>query len=191
MKKIIAAALLSALVATPALADNTSSKAAPKKSVSTQAPMMQGTKDGCDVEHNMGSHYGHGMTGGYGAGMMGGYGSGMMMEPDMHLLGTLSLSDEQQVKINKLSDELRHNNWATQGLFNDETAKLRDLYEADQRDPAAIDKGYQKIFDLKRQMIGAYLNTENSIEEVLTPEQRTQLKEERRKMHHMYGHPMQ
>ena len=130
----------------------------------------------------MGDHHGHGMMG---------EGAEMMMEPDMHLLGALALSKEQQSKINKLSDELKHNNWATLGLINDETAKLRDLYEADKRDPAAIGKEYQKVFDLKRQMIETYLNTQNSIEEILTPDQLAKMKEARQKMHHMYGHPMQ
>jgi len=127
---------------------------------------------------------------GHGAGMMGGRDSSMMMEPDMHMLGALALSEEQQAKINKLSDELKHNNWATQGLLNDETAKLRDLYQADKRDPAAIGKEYQKVFDLKRQMIETYLDTENRIEEILTPEQLIQMKEARHRMRGMYGHSM-
>lgn len=189
MKKLITVALLSALVATPALADESTSKkpanAAPSGQKSNQK--MAGMKDKCDARHEMGGYQGYGMMGGQGAGMM----AGMMMEPDMHLLGAVALSEDQQSKINKISDEFKHNNWATQGLMNDETAKLRDLYEADKRDPVAIGKEYQKVFDLKRQMIESYLETENRIEEILTPEQRAKLKEMRRSMHHMYGHPMQ
>jgi Spy/CpxP family protein refolding chaperone len=109
----------------------------------------------------------------------------------MHALRALALSKEQQSKISKLTDDLKHNNWATQGVINDETAKLRDMYEADKHDPATIGKEYQKIFDLKRQMIETYLDTQNRIEEILTPEQLTKLKDARHEMHHMYGHHME
>jgi Spy/CpxP family protein refolding chaperone len=144
---------------------------------------MAVSKDECSDEHGMGKHYEHGM--------MGDQGGEMMMEPNMHLLGALALSNEQLSKISKLADDLKHNNWATQGLINDETAKLRDLYEADKRDPASIGKEYQRIFDLKRQMIETYLDTQNRIEENLTPEQLTKLKGARHEMHHMNGHYMQ
>jgi Spy/CpxP family protein refolding chaperone len=189
MKKIIAVALLSAVVAAPAFADDTAAKASANKPA-TATPSghkhdhnMANSKDKCDAEHDMGDHHGYGM--------MGEQGADMMMEPDMHLLGALALTKEQQSKINKLSDELKHNNWATLGLINDETATLRDLYEADKRDPAAIGKEYQKVFDLKRQMIETYLDTQNRIEDILTPEQLAKLKDARQEMHHMYGHPMQ
>jgi Spy/CpxP family protein refolding chaperone len=189
MKKIIAVALLSTLVAAPAFADDTAAKASANKPA-TATPSahkhdhkMAGMKDECAAMHGMGDHHEHGM--------MGEQGADMMMEPDMHLLGTLTLSKDQQSKINKLSDELKHNNWATLGLINDEAAKLRDLYEADKRDPAAIGKEYQKVFDLKRQMIETYLDTQNRIEEILTPEQLAKMKEARQKMHPMHGHPMQ
>ncbi len=186
MKKFISVALLSAFAATPSFADDVSAKSPaknPAPSVQKQAHKMAGLKDECDAVHDMGDRHGYGM--------MGEHEAGMMMEPDMHLLGALALSKEQQSKINKLSDEFKHNNWATQGLINDETAKLRDLYEADQRDSKAIGNEYQKVFDYKRQMIETYLDTQNRIEEVLTPEQRAQLKDARHKMHHIYGHPMQ
>jgi len=190
MKIIIAVALLSAFVATPAMADDTAAKISTSKPA-TAIPSglkhgheMSAKKDECDDEHVMaGGHHGYGM--------MEEQGADMMMEPDRHLLGTLALGKDQQSKINQLSDELKHNNWATQGLINDETAKLRDLYEADKRDPAAIGKEYQKVFDLKRQMIETYLDTQNRIEEILTPEQRAKMKEARQEMHHMYTHRMQ
>jgi Spy/CpxP family protein refolding chaperone len=146
-------------------------------------------KDHCQYEA-MG--YGHGMMGGYG-GMMGGYGHGMgmMMEsPRMHWVMSLNLTDDQRAKINKLSDELRHDNWATMGKIQDEADKLRDLYEADKRDPKAIDREYQKIFDMKRQMIMAMLVTQNKVEDLLTPEQLSQLKNMRHRHGSMHGYPM-
>ncbi len=189
MKTILAFALLSAVVAVPVFADDTSIQAPTKRNVPDaspghmQGPKMGGMKDGCDGEHGMSRRHGYGM--------MGERDADMMMEPSMHMLRALDLSEEQQSKINKLSDDLKHNNWATQGLINDESAKLRDLYEADKRDPAAIGKEYQKVFDLKRQMIETYLETQNRIEDILTPEQRAKMKEARHNMHRMYEqHPM-
>ena len=189
MKEFIVVALLSAFVAAPAFADDTATKASTNKPTTATQPehkhkhKMVDMKDECAAEHGMGDHHGHGM--------MGEQGADRMMEPDMHLLETLALSKEQRSKVNMLSDELKHNNWATLGLINDETAKLRDLYEADKRDPATIGKEYQKVFDLKRQMIETYLDTQNRIEEILTPEQLAKMKDARHEMRHMYGHPMQ
>jgi Spy/CpxP family protein refolding chaperone len=187
MKIFVAVALLSTLASMPTFAEDTANKvpaktlhSAPSKHNPDQK--AAGLKGECDAIHEMGGHHRHEM--------MGEHGADMMMEPDMHVLGALTLTKEQQSKINKLSDSLKHNNWVTQGLINDETAILRDLYEADQRDPVAIGKEYQKVFDLKRQMIEAYLDTQNRIEDVLTPDQRAQIKEERLKMHHMYEHSM-
>lgn len=182
MKKILTAALLSACIAAPAMAaDAPPMMMHGKKSAS-------GQPDKCDAKHEMGASHEHGMMG-EGHGGMAGYGMmGMTPEPDMRMLESLSLTKEQRASINKISDELKHNNWPTQGLMNDETAKLRDLYQADKRDPAAIGKEYQKIFDLKRQLIEAYITAENKIEDVLTAEQRAKLKEARSQMHRMYMH---
>lgn len=186
MKKIVAIALLSTFAASSALAENAPPAKAPAGKSAAAKPSMpknmrkfQNRQDDCDARHGMGNYRGYGM--------MGRHGSGMMMEPNMRMLGALALSDEQRAKVNKLADELKHNNWATQGLINDETARLRDLYEADKRDPAAIGKEYQKIFELERQMIEAYLDTQNRIDALLSPEQLAKMKEARRAMRHMYG----
>ncbi|MBI1175096.1 MAG: periplasmic heavy metal sensor [Sideroxydans sp.] len=181
---LCAVGLTMGAAASTASAADTSSKAAPQKpAVSKPAGHsgVRGAQDHCE--------YGPGMMGGggYGRGMMGG---GMMESPRMGMIHMLDLSDEQRAKINKLSDQLQHDNWATMGAMMDETAKLRDLYEADKRDPAAIGNEYQKIFDLKRQMIVAMLTTQNKIEDLLTDAQRAQLKGMRQQMGQMYGHPM-
>lgn len=189
MKKIIAITLLSAFAASSAHAENAQlakahaeKTAVAKPSVSKKLRKFQNRRDDCDSRRGMGNYDDYG-----GYGMMGRHGSGMMLEPSMRILGTLDLSDEQRAKINKLADELKHNNWATQGLINDETAKLRDLYEADKRDTAAIGKEYQKIFELERQMIETYLDTQNRIDALLTPEQLARAKEARRAMRDKHG----
>ena len=154
-------------------------------------PDARDKKDHCD-DDMMGGRYGHGMMGGHEGGMMGGMMGGfdMMMEsPRIHMVMALDLSEEQRSKINKLSDDLQHKNWAAMGLIMDESAKLRNLYEADKRDPKAIGNEYQKIFDLKRQIIEAMVDTQNHVEELLTPEQLKQLKDKRRKFEGMHGYP--
>ena len=158
MKKEIVVALLFAFSAPLASAADAPAKKPAKKTV-------------CDDQYHeqYHDHY-HGMMGG----------QGMMMGVGRYHM--LNLSADQQSKISKLSDQLNHDNWAKQGMINDESAKLRDLYEADKRDPAAIGEEYKKIFDLKRQMIEAYLATQNQIEDVLTPEQRDQLKSMRHRL---------
>jgi len=165
-----------------------------------RGPMMHGNESGMLCEHKDCMKCGHeggmmcdhkgGMMGDHKGGMMGGHGAGMMESRHMNDVMSLDLNEEQRSKINKLSDELRHNNWATKGLIMDESAKLRDLYDAEKRDPSAIGKEYQKIFDLKRQMIEATITTQNRIEELLTPDQRIQLKNMPLKKRPKHNHPM-
>ena len=143
-------------------------------------------KDSCEHKHDKMGGYGHGMMGDMG--MMGGM--GMMESPRATMVRALSLSDEQRARINKLSDKLHHDNWAAMGTIMDESAKLRDLYEMDKRDPDAIGKVYQKIFDTKIQMIKEMVSTENQIEDMLTNDQRAQLKKMRKQMGSMHGYSM-
>jgi Spy/CpxP family protein refolding chaperone len=179
MKNYIAIALLSVVMSVPAFAADAAKAPAKKPAAAAQQDKAK-EKDGDDCH----GRHGHGMEhGGYGMGMgYGGYGMGGHAG-----LSALNLTKDQQDKVTKLTDDLKHNNWTNQGLINDESAKLRDLYEADKRDPDAIDKEYQKIFDIKRQMIRDYLTTHNSIQEILTPEQQAKMKEMRGAMHGMGG----
>jgi Spy/CpxP family protein refolding chaperone len=117
----------------------------------------------------MGGGYGRG---GYGPMMGGGGGCGHGMTG----LNALNLSDDQWTKIDQLTDELRQKHWPLMKAMMDESAKLRALYRAEKPDSAAIGKIYQKIFDLKRQMIETGIDQKNRIQEVLTPEQRQQLR---------------
>lgn len=175
-----------------ASAADTSTKIAPKKPTASgmmgYAHHMRGKQGSCKYEHGMMGGYSHGMMGSMG--MMGGMGMGMMESPRAGMVRMLSLSDEQRAKINKLSDKLHHDNWGAMGTIMDESTKLRDLYEADKRDPDAIAKVYQKIFDTKVQMIKAMVSTENQIEGLLTSDQLAQLKNMRKRMGSMRGYSM-
>lgn len=127
-----------------------------------------------------------GMMGGGGPGMKGGMmGPGMMgggaaNARPFAMLGALNLSDEQWARINKIRDELRRQNWPLKGKVLDERSVLRDLFAADKRDPEAIGKVYGRLFDLRQQMIVNRVAAGNAIENVLTAEQRQQLKQMRR-----------
>lgn len=132
----------------------------------------------------MGWNYGPGMMGGYhgqgmmGPGMMGGYGGmapGMMGAPD--ILFGVDLDDNQRKSVNAIHDELRRKRWELMGRTMDEQSRLRDLYQADKRDPKAIGAAYQRVFDLRRQMIEASIDAHNKIEELLKPEQRKAARE--------------
>ena len=132
----------------------------------------------------MGGGQGQGMMGGYGQGQMGpgmmggGYGHGMMGQGMMGQgLPGISLDDKQRKQHNAIQDDLRRKRWELMGRTMDEQAKLRDLYEADKRDPAAIGAAYQRVFDLQRQMIEATVAAHNKVEDLLTPEQRKTARE--------------
>jgi Spy/CpxP family protein refolding chaperone len=176
---VLFAAVLSLCAGTAFAAD-----AVPAKKPETAKRFVHHRKD-CHFEHGMGYGMGHGMGGGmgygmgYGHGM--GYGRGMMGGMDVKMLGprtaivwSLDLTSEQRGKIDKLIEQLQHDNWGAMGTIMDDTGVLRDLYHADRRDSVAIDKTYKRIFDLKRQMIKSALDTETEIENLLTPDQMKQ-----------------
>jgi Spy/CpxP family protein refolding chaperone len=139
--------------------------------------MMAASRGGPQFGGMMGGYGGYGMGPGMmGPGMMGpgmmGPGMGSMM---MDGLPGIDLSDEQRRRINAIHDGVRKQRWELTGKLMDEQAKLRDLYGAEKRDPAAIGAQYQRIFDLRRQQIEATIAAHNQVEEALTPEQRKAL----------------
>lgn len=147
-------------------------------------PMME--YDGSDMR-NWQSH-GYGMGAGMGYGM--GYGSMMgpgMMGPGMMGSGmmygyggmgpALGLSSDQQQKMLQIHQELHEKNWALMGKMYDESAKLRQMFFSDHRDPKAIGEQQQRVFDLQRQMTEAWIDAQNRTEAILTDEQKEKLKQ--------------
>jgi Spy/CpxP family protein refolding chaperone len=109
-----------------------------------------------------------------GPGMMG---PGMMgMGQGMGPLWMLDLNVEQKNKIAKIQQEARKKQWDLMAKMDGEYVKLRELYFADKRDSAAIGSQYQKIYDLRRQMMELWVDTANHTEEVLTKEQKEKLR---------------
>ena len=127
-----------------------------------------------------GGGYGMGpgmMGGGYGydPGMMGGFGMG----PGRHgygALNSLDLSNEQRAKIDKIFDAERKQHWSVMGKIMDEQNKLRDLYEQETPDPKKVGAVYGEIAKLHQQMIETHVQASNQAQEVLTQEQREQLR---------------
>jgi Spy/CpxP family protein refolding chaperone len=122
--------------------------------------------------HMMG---GYGMGGGMMNGMMG-HGMGFA---NPAALAALDLADTQRKQIASIRDEVRKKNWTAMGTMQDEMVKVRDAFWAgEKRDRAAILAGHKRMFELRQQMLENSLDAADRIEQVLTPQQRAQLRKQ-------------
>ena len=120
---------------------------------------------------------GFGMMGGpgMGAGMMG-YGMGFMSP---RTLAALDLTEAQRKQVVAVQDEVRKKNWAAMGAMQDEMVKVRDAFWAgEKRDRAAILAANKRMFEIRQQMLENSLDAADRIEQVLTPQQRAQVKKQ-------------
>jgi Spy/CpxP family protein refolding chaperone len=128
----------------------------------------------------MGMGYGMSMMGmgqgvmGYGMGMMGG---GADMMGPVGPYGMLDLTPEQQTRINKILDDLRKQHLAVMGKMLDEQAKLRDLFNEEKLDSKKIGAAYDALSAQRRKLIETRADATNSIREILTKDQRDELKQ--------------
>jgi Spy/CpxP family protein refolding chaperone len=132
--------------------------------------MMDGMMGGGMMDMMMG-----GMGGRGGMSMM-----DMMGKDGMGALRRLDLSDEQRARLRQIEDEQRKKTWDLRGKVMDESAKLRELYDADAPDANKIGAVYDRIFDLKREIIVTGIEARNKARALLTPEQQKQLRQQRR-----------
>ncbi|MHB8729276.1 MAG: Spy/CpxP family protein refolding chaperone [Sulfuricaulis sp.] len=137
--------------------------------------MMGGSYGGMGSGMMNGSYGGMGMMG-MGQGMMGGAGMGAGMM-GFGPVRYLDLSDEQRAKINKIGDAERKQHWAVMGQMMEEQNKLRDLYYAAEPDPKKVGAVYGQISKLRQQMLETHIQAANEMRQVLTKEQREQLRE--------------
>ncbi|HEY0720310.1 MAG TPA: Spy/CpxP family protein refolding chaperone [Gammaproteobacteria bacterium] len=124
-----------------------------------------------------GPGYGHGMMwgDGYGRGPWGGRGYGHgpgMMEP----WWALDLTDQQRTAIDKIMEERYKSHWPLMTKMFEAQRKLDELYNAEKWDSKAIDKAYDELFKVQRQVVEEHVRIHNSVMEQLTPQQREQLK---------------
>lgn len=117
-----------------------------------------------------GPGYGPGMGGGPGYGGGRGFGQGGG-------LAALNLSSEQREKIATIQEENRKANWNAMGQLRSEQFKLRQMYNADKIDSAAVSEQQKKVDELRRQMLKSRLDAHNQVSAILTPEQRKQFRQ--------------
>ena len=122
--------------------------------------------------------YGPGMMGGYGPGMMGGYGPGMMGGYGPGMMGGygINLSESQLAQLDKIHDKLQEKHRKLMSQMLEEQGRLTNLYNAEKRDPAAIAKAHDKLAKLQSEAIEARIEAENKFYEVLTKEQKAQVR---------------
>ena len=186
--------ILASSIAAFALAGTAVSTSAAEPVMPDQKMMMQGQAQGSGASgampgYGMGMMHG-GMGSGYGMGpgmgMMGGCPMGMMsggMGPGMGMMGggmgpmaMLDLSDAQTAQLKKIQTESKQKQRTLMRQMWEEQDKMSDLYGAEKRDPAAIGKAYGKLADLQRQALEARIEMENKMAEVLTTEQKAQMR---------------
>ena len=119
-----------------------------------------------------------------GGGMMGGgmMGSGMMrqrMGPGA-MLEDLSLSEEQQSKVQRIHDDVQLKQWDLMGRMMQERNHMRDAFGASGTDRAAAEKAFKRMNELREQMFAARLDAHAKLEAALTPEQRAKLRQRMR-----------
>ncbi len=119
---------------------------------------------------------------GYGTGTVGpdmlGWGGGMgpgLRAPiwgRMTAIWTLSdLSDQQRGQVRQVYSDLHKQNRGLRDQIMDQQDKLWDLYGQEKRNASAIGDLYNKISDLRRQMIVNSIDAANRAQDVLTPKQ--------------------
>ncbi len=104
--------------------------------------------------------------------MMRGYGPGAA--------AGIELSDEQRAKMREIQREHFKQEMALREKLYDEYGKLEEIYEADKPDPKAVRDAYDRIYALRKQRIEARLQAHNKMFDLLTDEQRTLWRTQRR-----------
>ncbi|QKT05040.1 periplasmic heavy metal sensor [Ectothiorhodospiraceae bacterium 2226] len=94
-------------------------------------------------------------------------------------MAALNLTAEQQQQMRQIRRDLQREQWEAQGKLMEAREDLRDLWLAEERDPAAIGEAYARIAELQRPMIEARVEAANKMRAVLSDEQREALREMR------------
>lgn len=99
---------------------------------------------------------------------------------DVDLIRRLKLSADQRQKVTAIQDELRRENWRRLGDIMEERARLRDLAYAEPEDTSQLRSIHKRIADLREQMAEARLQARERQLTLLTDAQREQLRQLRR-----------
>lgn len=134
-------------------------------------PMAQGMQ-GAGMHGRMGMHGGGmGMHGG-GMGMHGG-GMGMMMQ-------RLDLDEQQRTELQELRSEHRRARFERMADMLDLRDEMHAAMAADRPDPATVRDLHGRMADLRGEMLADGIGMRNAMQDLLTEEQREQLREYRR-----------
>lgn len=138
----------------------------------------------------MGQGMGPGMMGGHqgcgkGREMMGGHdfghatmrGRGMMGGPGHGALEKLNLNDEQRGKVREIHRDLQRKHYALMGSARDLRWQAEDAAKSAEFDEAAARKRFDAGAAIRKQMFEARLEAHARVQEVLTKEQREQLRQ--------------
>ena len=161
--------------------------------------MMQGQGPGHGMMHGQGAGpgpagqpgcaMGGGMQGqgmmhgqGMGRGMKGGHGmgAGAMDGARWAALQKLDLSDEQRGKLTAIRRDLQRRNHALMGSMHEVRWQAEDARKSADLDEAAARKSYDAGAAIRKQMFEARLDAHKRIQDVLTKEQREQLRKQLR-----------
>lgn len=122
---------------------------------------------------HMGNYMGHHMGPGYMGEHMGSGHMGM----GFNFMHMLDLSDKQRKSIREIHKATRTQQLSYQDKLAEHSDELYTLYKADKPDAKKISAIYKKIFDIKREQIELNISTRNKAFDVLTKEQKEQIKE--------------
>lgn len=148
--------------------------------------LSAGILGGCMMGPGM---IGHGTMGG--AGMGGGSGMGATRGDMPSEFALLELSPDQQSQIGQIQREALQQDLGLRQRIGNEQRRLQQLLLQDRPDPQAVGDAYGKIAQLQRQQIELRVEAQNRIEALLTPEQRQQLQQNRRRLIQPYYAPGQ
>lgn len=105
-------------------------------------------------------------------GAAGDYGYGSILEPYKRL----DLSEQQWSQAKEIQEQMHVRQSQLMRQMRKEHGRLQAMVEREHADPAAIDGQKMKIADLRRQMSEARTAAISRINDLLTPEQRGQIK---------------
>lgn len=116
------------------------------------------------------------------SGMGRGFGRGRGFGPEMLLFRErmrreLGLTEEQSKRLHQLGLEARRNSIRRRADLETKRLDLRELLRAEQPDRAAIDRAVRELAELQAAQMKAGIDLRLGAQEVLTPEQRQQLRQ--------------
>lgn len=135
------------------------------------------------------SRFGHHMmgNGSVWGGWMGHHGmpypgmmSGMSIMPGPQAMRGLDLDEQQQQRIDALQEQVSEKRWKLLESLRAENRKLESLGLGDRIDPGAMTEQYARCAQLRRQIFELALEERQQVDEVLTDEQRNELRQWRR-----------